>query len=73
MNDTAPDYRLAKPRLPAANQGQLDDEYRNGLRDQIAMAAITGILAADPVGVTPDTLAHNSYVIADCMMEARKK
>lgn len=69
-----PDYTWANPRLPAASQGQLDDEYRNGLRDQFAMAALTGILSNSTTGsCSSPYLAERSYDIANSMMEARKK
>jgi hypothetical protein len=41
------------------------------LRDEIAMAALTGLLA-DPQVLADSTTAKLSYRIADWMLEARK-
>ena len=41
-------------------------------RDQLAMAALTGLLA-DPTSAGPEGCAAAAYKYADAMMEARKK
>ena len=41
------------------------------LRDQFAMAAISGVMTNDPE-ITDDGLANDCYRIADAMMQARK-
>lgn len=43
---------------------------REQLRDQFAMAALTGMLAANYSG---DRVAKSAYQIADYMLEARKE
>ena len=46
------------------------------LRDQFAMAALTGILCTNPEGHSLDAamiLAKAAYSVADAMMEARGK
>lgn len=43
-----------------------------GLRDQIAMAALTGILGYGSRPADADTDAKWSYACADAMLEARK-
>lgn len=45
------------------------------LRDQFAMAALTGILASgapDPDNSDFETIAHASYIHADAMLKARE-
>lgn len=71
--------------LPAANQNQLDARknglvrmedmrYLDKIRDQFAMAALTGILSNSTTGsCSSPYLAERSYDIANSMMEARKK
>jgi hypothetical protein len=55
-------------------------EPRAALRDQFAMAALSGYIACDPSGTTywqtgPQMVdaATNAYVWANVMMEAREK
>tara|TARA_R110002096_G_scaffold406489_3_gene604767 strand:- start:486 stop:686 length:201 start_codon:yes stop_codon:yes gene_type:complete len=57
--------RAGRPKAPA-------DEH---LRDQFAMAALTGIIAGPPRGraATPESDAKAAYQAADAMMEQRKK
>ena len=42
------------------------------LRDQFAMAALTGLMAINPAKDSLKGIAEFSYVAADAMMEARK-
>lgn len=42
------------------------------LRDQLAMAALTGLLAYSDADATPETFSQLAYEYADAMMEARK-
>ena len=42
------------------------------LRDQFAMAAMTGLMAINPAKDSLKGIAEFSYVAADAMMEARK-
>lgn len=42
------------------------------LRDQFAMAALTGLLAALTHGNPADHIAKQAYAAADAMLEARK-
>lgn len=49
-----------------------------GLRDQMAMAALQGLLATEaqldtPLGEEADTLASAAYEYADAMLKAREK
>ena len=46
-------------------------EPRATLRDQFAMAALTGLLS-DPTSSGPEGCATAAYLYADAMMEARK-
>ena len=49
-------------------------EDPNKLRDQFAMAALTGILAGSPNSeIGPEDYAHDAYMFADAMIEARGK
>jgi len=41
------------------------------LRDQFAIAALTGILAKPSTGGLPEEIATQCYAMADAMMEAR--
>ena len=43
------------------------------LRDEFAMAALSGILGADSSPPRPTAAAKYAYGYADAMMEARKK
>lgn len=43
------------------------------LRDQFAMAALTGLLAALTHGSPADHIAKQAYAAADAMLEARKE
>ena len=43
------------------------------LRDQFAMAALTGLLAALEYDTPADRIAEQSYAAADAMLEARKE
>ena len=42
------------------------------LRDQFAMAAMTGLMAISPAKDSLKGIAEFSYIAADAMMEARK-
>ena len=43
------------------------------LRDKFAMAALTGILAGSPnKEIGPEDYAHDAYMFADAMIEARE-
>ena len=43
------------------------------IRDQFAMAALTGMMASDVAsGWTQETVSQDAYAIADAMLEARK-
>ena len=42
------------------------------LRDEFAMAAMTGLMAINPAKDSLKGIAEFSYVVADAMMEARK-
>jgi hypothetical protein len=42
------------------------------LRDQFAMAALTGLLSALEYGNPADHIAQQAYAAADAMLEARK-
>jgi hypothetical protein len=44
---------------------------RPTLRDQFAMAALTGLIAISPAPKSLDAIAEFSYLAADSMMEAR--
>lgn len=44
----------------------------NALRDQFAMAALTGMIA-DPSGVDYRSVPKKAYEMADAMLEARKE
>lgn len=51
------------------------DENEKNLRDEFAMAALTGLslaIFADGLKVNEKVLALKSYEIADAMLEARK-
>ena len=50
-----------------------DDKYWGRLRDEFAMSALTGHMAADRQYGVPKELAEWMYRIADAMMEARLK
>jgi hypothetical protein len=43
------------------------------LRDQFAMAALTGLLSALEYGNPADHIAQQAYAAADAMLEARKE
>jgi hypothetical protein len=45
----------------------------NDLRDCFAMFAMLGIVSTGISGEIVDTVAHNAYVMADAMLEARKE
>lgn len=57
-----PDYKSASENA--------EQKEREALRDQFAMAALTGMLAANYSG---DRVAKSAYKIADYMLEARKE
>lgn len=48
----------------------LQDSYDQELRDQFAMAALTGSLTSDPDEA--EGMARMAYQLADAMLEARK-
>ena len=48
------------------------DEAKAALRDQFAMAALTGLLTSPEIlGCTPKKTASDAYAMADAMIEAR--
>ena len=47
-------------------------EPQASLRDQFAMAALTGYLAQGSHDCTPDEILHDCYLLADAGMKARK-
>ena len=47
-------------------------EPQASLRDQLAMAALTGYLAQGPRDCTPEEVLHDCYRLADAGMKARK-
>jgi hypothetical protein len=47
-------------------------DTRATLRDQFAMAALSGLIAISPAPKSLDGIAEFSYLAADSMMEARK-
>lgn len=54
-----------EPPMPKVQKEVLD------LRDQFAIAALTGILAKPSTGGLPEEIATQCYAMADAMMEAR--
>ena len=48
-------------------------ERRTRLRDEFAMAALTGMLAANVRHYHPEALAADAYLTADAMLAAREK
>lgn len=75
MSDYKTDYTpyLLQPQLNA--QGQQVGSYLVpvvSLRDQFAMAALTGLCANNHVQSNVKAYAEISYDLADAMMEARK-
>jgi len=42
------------------------------LRDNLAMAALTGLIACPDTDGSPETLTRDAYRYADAMLEARK-
>jgi len=51
---------------------QIDINGKPDLRDQFAMAALTGLLAYSGRWSSSEDIAQRSFGIADAMMEARK-
>jgi hypothetical protein len=47
------------------------EEKRNLLRDQFAMAALTGLIMRNG-GLLPKIVAEDAYYIADAMLEERE-
>lgn len=43
------------------------------LRDEFAMAALTGVVSVHGVGLDPADVAEDAYAVADAMLEARGK
>ena len=66
MTDDLTDGHL----LNALDQIRNLKSERATLRDQFAMAALTGMLAANYSG---DRVAKSAYQVADYMLEARKE
>lgn len=61
---------MSKTSTPKSNTVEIRAQGYPDLRDYFAMAALTGILAADKDGTYED-FAHDAYGYADAMMEAR--
>jgi len=66
-------------KLSEEDQKRLSEWVQPTLRDRFAMAALTGILSANPKSLTDATwkeetkrLANGAYNISDAMIEARK-
>jgi hypothetical protein len=73
VQETEADWRA---RLLAAGPGLfLEEHNRKTLRDEFAMAALTGLLAnfVDDGSMGAEDWASDAYLFADKMMEARKK
>ena len=51
---------------------QIDVKGKPDLRDQFAMAALTGMCADPELTSLCDRVAKHAYLLADAMMEARK-
>jgi hypothetical protein len=59
---------------PDAPESQAQKIYLERLRDEFAMAALTGLLAnSSHDDLEPSAWGHDAYTIADAMMEARRK
>lgn len=71
MYDTSNIDPVDWPDLPKPVQFTVR-EQRLTLRDEFAMAALTGLLS-DPTSSGPEGCATAAYLYADAMMEARKK
>lgn len=56
----------------APHDPPIEEPDRPTLRDQFAMAALTGIVMDDNGTLVPRRIALAAYDIADAMMEARK-
>ncbi len=50
---------------------QIVRESQSDLRDRLAMAALTGLLAQGGFPVHPDDTAANAYIMADAMLRAK--
>jgi hypothetical protein len=59
-----PDYKAASENA--------ERKEREALRDQFAMAALTGLISRAPDFMFPD-LSQKAYRFADAMVEARKE
>lgn len=64
----------AAQRVRFLNGGEVDAETPT-LRDQFAMAAVSGVLAtyANTLNPEPTNVANYAYQVADAMLERRKK
>ena len=69
MTDKLTDDHL----LNALDQIRNLKSERATLRDQFAMAALTGLLSALEYGNPADHIAQQAYAAADAMLEARKE
>ena len=64
-----------QPAFPCTASNHIDQELSSKgmtLRDYFAAKAMQGMLAPRR-NLSPDTLAHCAYQMADAMMEARKR
>jgi hypothetical protein len=70
---TPPNFREMWENERLLNKGLHDQvkELRQSLRDQFAMAALTGFITSNPEFIDCD--ARAIYEIADAMLEARKE
>lgn len=61
-------------RLRSARQGQQTSEPSATLRDQFAMAALTGLLSSTntPPNVNMHEAALSAYLVADALLAARE-
>lgn len=65
--------RAAQPAPSAAVATISDKQYLQDLRDDFAMAALTGLVSKSGGPYSPPALAYEAYIIADAMIDARAK
>lgn len=61
------------PPRPPSSDSSVQSPDKLTLRDQFAMAALTGLLAQTDKPVSAAEFARQAYVAADAMMEARAR
>ena len=72
IEDGGPAYPFPEVRDPVTGCGIMQGASGMSLRDWFAGQALAGFLASGPHDCELDGIAHDAYLAADAMLDARK-